>query len=448
MTESVFVPDIGDYKDVRIVEVLVKPGDQVSENDPLIALETDKATMEVPSPMSGTVRALEVAVGATVNQGSLILSIEPTGRSALLPPGEKAPSDRDPRVPDRADEGQTPSNGGSPLHPVLRTTISPEAETGGTAEIAARARPAPHPLDGLPPHATPSLRKQARELGVDLAKVGATGPKNRITREDLLAFVKAAVQAPPAAARGTALGLDLPPWPIVDFAKYGPVERQPLSRIKAISGANLARNSITIPHVTNFDEADVTEAEAFRQAINAEAKDGLKATLLAFAIKAVVATLKAFPSFNASLDGDALVLKRYFHIGFAADTPRGLLVPVLRDADQKGIREIAAETATLAKEARDGKLRPEAMQGGSFSISSLGGIGGTGFTPIINAPEVAILGLAKAAMKPVWDGSAFQARLILPLSLSWDHRVVDGAEAGRFLVHLGKTLGDIRRLLL
>ena len=439
MTESVFVPDIGDYKDVRIVEVLVKPGDVIAENDPLIALETDKATMEVPSPMSGTVRALEVAVGASVSQGSLILVIEPS--ESLFPSGKK--------VPDRADEGSTarhrdPSSGSAlPIH------LLPEGEKGGTTEIA--ALPTISLSDGLLPHATPSLRKQARELGVDLAKVRATGPKNRITREDLVAFVKAAVQAPPA-ARGTGFGLDLPPWPQVDFAKFGPVERQNLSRIKTISGANLARNSITIPHVTNFDEADVTEAEAFRQAINAEvqngAKNGAKVTLLAFAIKAVVATLKSFPSFNASLDGDALVLKRYFHIGFAADTPRGLLVPVLRDADRKGIREIAAETAALAKDARDGKLKPEAMQGGSFSISSLGGIGGTGFTPIINAPEVAILGLAKAAMKPVWDGSAFQPRLVMPLSLSWDHRVVDGAEAGRFLVHLAKTLGDIRRLLL
>ena len=398
--------------------------------------------MEVPSPMSGTVRDLKVAVGASVSQGSLILSIEPKGAGPLLP-AEKTVSTQP------ADEGTPSVDRASPPQPspLRDDAVAPEGEKSRPVEVAAGALP-PERLDGLPPHATPSLRKQARELGVDLAKVRATGPKNRITREDLLAFVKVAVQAPPVTARGTGFGLDLPPWPVVDFAKYGPIERQPLSRIKTISGANLARNAVTIPHVTNFDEADVTEAEAFRQMINREDRDGAKVTLLAFAIKAVVATLKAFPSFNASLDGDALVLKRYMHIGFAADTPRGLLVPVLRDADKKGIREIAAETAALAKDARDGKLKSEAMQGSSFSISSLGGIGGTGFTPIINAPEVAILGLAKAAMKPVWDGAAFQPRLVMPLSLSWDHRVVDGAEAGRFLVHLARQLGDIRRLLL
>ncbi len=424
--EPVLVPDIGDYKDVKIAELLVKAGDSVERDTPLVALETDKATMEVPSPLGGTVRELKVGVGATVSQGSLILIIEPRGAAPAPIPASVLAA-----VPVRDPEP-------IPAPPPSTVAKSP----------AAVPQPAAAPArEGLPSHSTPSVRKQARELGVDLGQVTATGPKNRITREDLLAFVKGAVQASAPAPRGN--GLDLLPWPKVDFAKFGPVERRSLSRIKAISGANLQRNWATIPHVTNFDEADVTEAEAFRQAVNAGAAKGApKVTLLAFVIKAAVATLKQFPTFNASLDGDALVLKDYFHIGFAADTPRGLLVPVLRDADRKGVAAIAAETAALAAEARDGKLRPESIQGGCFSVSSLGGIGGTGFTPIINAPEVAILGLAKAAMKPVWDGAAFQPRLVMPLSLSWDHRVVDGAEAGRFLVHLAANLRDIRRLLL
>lgn len=428
--ESVFVPDIGDYKDIKIAELLVKAGDVVERDAPLIALETDKATMEVPSPMSGTVRELKVDVGSTVSKGSLILFIEPRGAAAAR---------------------------GSVQSPATEAAAIPEPVSSrilvDAASPASVAPSTPSPArEGFPAHATPSVRKQARELGVDLGRVRPTGPKNRITRDDLLAFVKGAVQtsaapeAPPA-PRGSSL--DLLPWPQVDFAKFGAVERRSLSRIKAISGANLQRNWATIPHVTNFEEADVTEVEAFRQTVNASvAKGAVKVTLLAFVIKAAVATLRQFPTFNASLDGDALVLKNYFHIGFAADTPRGLLVPVLRDADRKGIIDIATETAALAAEARDGKLKPEAMQGGCFSVSSLGGIGGTGFTPIINAPEVAILGLAKAAIKPLWDGSAFQPRLILPLSLSWDHRVVDGAEAGRFLVHLAANLRDVRRLLL
>ncbi len=431
--ESVFVPDIGDYKDIKIAELLVKAGDSVERDAPLIALETDKATMEVPSPMSGTVRELKVDVGSTVSQGSLILILEPRGAA---PASASSPAE----APTAA-AGPIPE----PVPPpsLLADAMPPTAAMPPAASLA---------REGLPAHATPSLRKQARELGVDLGRVRATGPKNRITREDLLAFVKGAVQAPanpeaPSSPRGN--GLDLLPWPKVDFAKYGPVERQSLSRTKAISGANLQRNWATIPHVTNFDEADVTEVEAFRQAVNAgAAKGAAKVTMLAFVIKAMVAALRQFPTFNASLDGDALVLKNYFHIGFAADTPRGLVVPVLRDADHKGILDIAAGAAALAAEARDGKLKPEAMQGGSISVSSLGGIGGTGFTPIINAPEVAILGIAKATIKPVWDGTAFQPRLVMPLSLSWDHRVVDGAEAGRFLVHLAANLRDVRRLLL
>ncbi len=437
--ESVFVPDIGDFKDVKISEILVKAGDEVKADDPLIALETDKATMEVPSPISGRVRELKVGTGETVSQGSLILSIERLGaiETVVVAPSPAAPPSVTAAAPPSA----------PPLSPPAAPPPQALAQLADTVLIT---KTPPASLAKLPPYASPSVRHQARELGVDLDKVGATGPKGRITKEDVLAHVKRALEAPaspPPQTGGT--GLSIAPWPVVDFAKFGPVERQSLSRIKTISGANLSRNWVTIPHVTNFDEADITDVEAFRQATNkANEKAGIKVTMLTFLIKALVSTLKQFKTFNASLDGDALVLKNYFHIGFAADTPRGLVVPVLRDADSKGILAIATESADLAKQARDGKLKAEAMQGGCMSISSLGGIGGTGFTPIINAPEVAILGVAKAAMKPVWDGAAFQPRLIMPLSVSWDHRVVDGAEAGRFLVHLAANLGDVRRLLL
>lgn len=420
---SVFVPDIGDFKDVKVSEILVKAGDRVNADDPLIALETDKATMETPSPMRGVIHEVKVGIGDTVSQGSLIMVIE------------------------RLDEGEAPILAAAPSDAPAGAS---QASIVETRELSASSVPAA--LSPSPAYATPAVRRQARELGVDIAKVSATGQKGRITKDDVLAYVKGVLSAPrigPATSGAGLSGLAVAPLPIVDFAKYGPVERQPLSRIKTISGANLARNWVTIPHVTNFDEADVTDVEVFRQAVNKDAEtSGVKVTMLTFLIKAVVATLKSFKTFNASLDGDALVLKNYFHIGFAADTPRGLLVPVLRDADRKGVLDIATETAALAKEARDGKLKPDAMQGGCFSISSLGGIGGTGFTPIINAPEVAILGVAKAATKPVWDGAEFRPRLIMPLCLSWDHRVVDGAEAGRFLVRLTANLGDIRRLLL
>ena len=420
---SVFVPDIGDFKDVKVTEILVKAGDRVNADDPLIALETDKATMEVPSPMAGMIRELKVGPGDAVSQGSLIVSIE------------------------RLDESDVSIPAAPPSDAPTAASQAPIVETREPS-----APPVPTAPSILPAYATPAVRRQARELGIDIAKVPTTGQKGRITRDDVLAYAKDALRSPrietATPGAGTS-GLTVAPWPIVDFAKYGPIERQPLSRIKILSGANLARNWVTIPHVTNFDEADVTDVEAFRQATNKRVEaSGVKVTMLTFLIKAVVATLKQFKIFNASLDGDALVLKNYFHIGFATDTPRGLLVPVLRDADRKGMLDIAAEIAALAKEARDGKLKPDAMQGGCFSISSLGGIGGTGFTPIINAPEVAILGVAKAAAKPVWDGSEFRPRLIMPLSLSWDHRVVDGAESGRFLVRLAAALGDIRRLLL
>ena len=420
---SVFVPDIRDFKYVKVTEILVKAGDRVNADDPLIALETDKATMEVPSPMAGMIRELKVGPGDAVSRGSLIVSIERLDESDVSIPA--APLSDAPTAASQA--------------PIVETR-EPSVP------------PVPTAPSILPAYATPAVRRQARELGIDIAKVPTTDQKGRITRDDVLAYAKDALRSPrietATPGAGTS-GLTVAPWPIVDFAKYGPIERQPLSRIKILSGANLARNWVTIPHVTNFDEADVTDVEAFRQATNKRVEaSGVKVTMLTFLIKAVVATLKQFKIFNASLDGDALVLKNYFHIGFATDTPRGLLVPVLRDADRKGMLDIAAEIAALAKEARDGKLKPDAMQGGCFSISSLGGIGGTGFTPIINAPEVAILGVAKAAAKPVWDGSEFRPRLIMPLSLSWDHRVVDGAESGRFLVRLAAALGDIRRLLL
>jgi pyruvate dehydrogenase E2 component (dihydrolipoamide acetyltransferase) len=312
----------------------------------------------------------------------------------------------------------------------------------------------PAPADavgGLKSHASPSVRQFARELGVDVSKVKGTGPKNRILKEDVQSYVKAVLSgaAPAAAAPGTGVGLDLLPWPKVDFAKYGPVESKPLSRIKKISGANLHRNWVMIPHVTQFDEADITDLEQFRVSVNKEIeKSGVKVTVLAFLIKATVAALKKFPEFNASLDGENLVLKQYFHIGFAADTPNGLMVPVIRDADKKSVVEIARETTELAKKARDGKLAPAEMQGGCFSISSLGGIGGTLFTPIINAPEVAILGVSKSEMKPKWNGKEFAPRLILPLSLSYDHRVIDGASGARFISHLGQVLADMRRAML
>jgi pyruvate dehydrogenase E2 component (dihydrolipoamide acetyltransferase) len=448
---SVFVPDIGDFKDVKVSEILVKAGDRVNVDDPLITLETDKATMETPSPMRGVIREMKVGLGDTVSQGSLIMLIERLDE-AKAPIPAVASSDG-PTVASQAPivemrELSAPSVSAAPL-PVARPAVS-EAQIVETRELSAPSVLAA--LSPSPAYATPAVRRQARELGIDIAKVSATGQKGRITKDDVLAYVKGVLSASPigpATSGAGSSGLTIAPLPFVDFAKYGPIERQPLSRIKTISGANLARNWVTIPHVTNFDEADVTDVEVFRQAVNKDAEaSGVKVTMLTFLIKAVVATLKQFKTFNASLDGDALVLKNYFHIGFAADTPRGLLVPVLRDADRKGILDVAAETAALAKEARDGKLRPDAMQGGCFSISSLGGIGGTGFTPIINAPEVAILGVAKAATKPVWDGAEFRPRLIMPLCLSWDHRVVDGAEAGRFLVRLAANLGDIRRLLL
>jgi len=428
------VPDIGDFKDVPVIEVFVKPGDEVKAEDALVTLESDKATMDVPAPSAGVVRELKVKLGDKVSEGSELLTLEsaqaaPAAR-AVAAPAESPP----PRAAAESAPAHTPDTRPSP--PAGQPAAAP-------ARVDAEAFKAAH--------ASPSVRKFARELGVDLAKVNGTGPKERILQEDVQAYVRqtlpAAAPAAAAAPAGAALGLA--PWPQVDFAKFGEIERKPLSRIKKISGANLHRNWVMIPHVTNCEDADVTDLEAFRVQLNREnEKSGVKLTLLAFLIKACVAALRKFPDFNASLDGDSLVYKRYFHIGFAADTPNGLVVPVVKDADQKGVLAIAAETAELAAKAREGKLAPTDMQGGCFSISSLGGLGGTYFTPIINAPEVAILGVCRSSMRPVWDGKAFAPRLILPLSLSYDHRVIDGAAAARFNTFLAGLLGDMRRVVL
>ncbi len=424
------VPDIGDMHDVSVIEVLIKPGDTVRAEQSLITLESDKASMEVPATHGGIIKEIKVVLGDKVSQGSVIALVE-----AAVAGGAEAPAALA-AVPDPAPAvvaADVPSN-----------AARPQAAPGGEGD-AAKA-----PL----PHASPSVRRFARELGVPLAQVSGSGLKGRITHADVQGFVKAVISGakPTSAAASGPLPegvVSVLPWPQIDFAKFGPIERQPLSRIKKLSGANLARNWVLIPHVTNHDEADITELEAFRVKLNAEAgKEAAKVTMLAFLIKAVVVALKKFPAFNASIDGDALVLKQYFNIGFAADTPNGLVVPVIRDADKKGILELAQESADLARMARDGKLTPAQMQGGCFSISSLGGIGGTTFTPIINAPEVAILGVCRAAMKPVWNGTAFEPRLTLPLSLSYDHRVIDGAAAARFNAYLGQLLADFRRVAL
>ncbi|MEO8305783.1 MAG: dihydrolipoyllysine-residue acetyltransferase [Betaproteobacteria bacterium] len=436
-TIEVKVPDIGDFTDIPVIEIFVKPGDAVKAEDSLVTLESDKATMDVPSPVAGTVKEVKVKLGDKVAEGTLIVLLEsaadatgaapqpqPAAAPAQEPAGAPAPAPAPPAAP-------APAAGPAPAKP---------------APAAASADPAAFKAA----HASPSVRKFARELGVDLARVPGSGPKSRILQEDVQNFVKQVMSgagpAPGAAGGGS---LNLLPWPTVDFAKFGPVEPRPLSRIKKISGANLARNWVMIPHVTQFDEADITDLEAFRVTLNKEnEKAGIKLTMLAFLIKASVAALRKFPDFNASLDGDNLVLKKYFHVGFAADTPNGLVVPVIRNADQKGVLAIAAEMTTLSAKAREGKLGPADMQGGCFSISSLGGIGGTAFTPIINAPEVAILGVSKSAMKPVWDGKAFVPRLMVPLSLSYDHRVIDGASAARFTAYLAALLVDMRRVML
>ena len=471
-TIDVKVPDIGDFKDIPVIEVFVKPGDTVNADDSLVTLESDKATMDVPSPAAGVVRELKVKLGDKVSEGTLVLTLEASAAPAAAPAPQ--PSSASGKAGDAGDAPMSsaaaaPSSQPSPANGSGSPSAAPSPSVSFASTPASTLSPRPPageesgvrtaPIDDAAftaAHASPSVRKFARELGVDLARVKGTGPNARILQEDVQAFVKSVMSGPNAATGTTAGGgvtgggsLNLLPWPTVDFAKFGPVEARPLSRIRKISGANLARNWVMIPHVTQFDEADITDLEAFRVTLNREnEKAGSKVTMLAFLITAVVAALRRFPDFNASLDGDNLILKQYFHIGFAADTPNGLVVPVIRNADRKGVLQIAKEMGELSAKAREGKLGPADMQGGCFSISSLGGIGGTAFTPIINAPEVAILGVSRSATKPVWNGREFVPRLMVPLSLSYDHRVIDGAAAARFTAYLGVLLGDLRRLVL
>ena len=434
---EVVVPDIGDFDAVAVIEVMVKVGDTVKVEQSLITVESDKASMEIPSSHAGVIKELKVKLGDKVSKGSVLAVVEAVGAVAAAAPAPQAAA--------------------APA-PAAASAPAPERQAPATAALPPHEPSAPK---GKLPHASPSIRKLARELGVPLDEVRGSGPKGRIVESDVQGFVKAVMAgsiqtgaqkaaAPAGAAAGGGALPGLLPWPKVDFEKFGPIERKELSRIKKISGANLHRNWVVIPHVTNHDDADITELEAFRVQLNKEnEKSGIKVTMLAFMIKAAVAALKKFPEFNSSLDVDGtLVLKNYFHIGFAADTPNGLVVPVIKDADKKGIFQISQEMSELAKKARDGKLGPADMSGGCFSISSLGGIGGKYFTPIINAPEVAIMGVCKSSMEPVWDGKAFQPRLILPLSLSWDHRVIDGAAAARFNVYFASLLADFRRIAL
>jgi pyruvate dehydrogenase E2 component (dihydrolipoamide acetyltransferase) len=443
---DVLVPDIGDFDSVAVIEVLVKPGDTVKVEQSLITVESDKASMEIPSSHAGVVKEVKVKLGDKVSKGSLVAVVEAAGGAPAAAPASAAPA--------AAAAAPAPATASAPATP----PAAPAERISPTAALPPHEPTAPK---GALPHASPTIRRFARELGVPLDEVKGSGPKGRITQDDLQGFVKnvmaGAVQTVAQKAKAPAGGAasaggafpGLLPWPQVDFTKFGPVERKDLSRIKKISGANLHRNWVVIPHVTNHDDADITDLEAFRVQLNKEnEKSGVKVTMLAFLIKASVAALKKFPEFNSSLDGEQLVLKNYFHIGFAADTPNGLVVPVIKDADKKGVMQISQEMGELAKKARDGKLGPADMSGGCFSISSLGGIGGRYFTPIINAPEVSILGVCKSSTEPRWDGKQFVPRLILPLSLSWDHRVIDGASAARFNAYLGSLLADFRRILL
>jgi pyruvate dehydrogenase E2 component (dihydrolipoamide acetyltransferase) len=488
---TVEVPDIGDFDDVPVTEILVAVGDVVAEEDPLVALESEKATMEVPSPVAGKVAEILVQEGDEVSEGTPIVKIETDGDEGGAEQPDAGPEDADDKDADgnaphaSADRGETPgdddgtkpkgegetSGGGSSSggadsasgdgdadRPTATGSVGGASGESAAAASAGAAKPSTDPV-----YASPSVRRLARELGVDLSTVEGTGRKGRIVPEDVQKAkdapapakgaedgAKDAGDAPKAPSGGDAVGdggLGLAPWPKVNFEKFGEIERVPLSRIQKLSGANLARNWVRIPHVTHNDDADITELEAFRKQLNGEQKD-VKVTMVALLLKAISSTLKAYPVLNSSLDGDELVLRKYHHLGFATDTPNGLLVPVIRDVDQKGILAIAGELTELSGKAREGKLMPAQMSGGTFSLSSLGGIGGTSFSPIINAPEVAILGVTRSAMKPVWNGSEFEPRLILPLSLSYDHRVVDGALAARFTAHLARTLADFRRILL
>ncbi|WP_369940513.1 dihydrolipoyllysine-residue acetyltransferase [Xanthomonas medicagonis] len=450
------VPDIGDYSDVPVIEVLVAVGDTVKKDQSLVTLESDKATMEVPASVAGVVKELKVKVGDSLSEGKVVALIEVAGSDADAP-SAVAPSAE-------TGGGVEPVPASSAPDKLAQREIAQVQATAPAKAAAPSATQSSPPVEFnadsvLPqkvPYASPAVRVFARELGVDLFQVGGSEQGGRITKDDVQRYVKAALSGAAPAAAGAAPaaggnGLNLLPWPKVDFAKFGEVEVKPLSRIKKISGANLARNWAMIPHVTQFEQADITELEALRVALNKEnEKAGIKLTMLAFLLKASAAALKQFPDFNASLDaaGENLTLKKYFHIGFAADTPNGLVVPVIRDVDKKGVVELARESGELAKKARDGKLGPAEMSGGCFSISSLGGIGGTAFTPIVNAPEVAILGVSKSSIQPVWNGKEFAPKLMLPLSLSYDHRVIDGAAAARFTTYLSQVLADMRRVLL
>ena len=456
-TIEIHVPDIGDFDEVTVIELMVKPGDIVRAEQSLITVESDKASMEIPSSAAGVVKEVKVTLGDKVKQGSLVLLLEASADNAAVPVAAASAAPTAVAAPVA-----------EPAKPATATPPQVAAPTATPAAVAHTALALPSHVPGAAPlglpHASPSVRKFARELGVPLQEVKGSGNKGRITEDDVQAFTRSvmtgAIQTLAAAQNKTTSGggseLGLIPWPKVDFAKFGPIERKEMGRIKKISGANLLRNAVMIPAVTNHDDADITELEAFRVLTNLEneksAKAGnnasVKVTMLAFLIKACVVALKKFPDFNSSLDGDALVYKNYWHIGFAADTPNGLMVPVLKDADKKGVLQISTEMGELAKKAREGKLSPAEMSGATFTISSLGGIGGRYFTPIINAPEVAILGVCKSQMEPVWDGKAFQPRLMLPLSLTWDHRVIDGASAARFNAYLGQILSDFRRVIL
>jgi pyruvate dehydrogenase E2 component (dihydrolipoamide acetyltransferase) len=421
----VTVPDIGDFNNIPVIEILVKPGDRVAKDAPLIILESDKATLDVPSPEGGTVRELQITLGDKVSAGSMVLTLD---LESAVPPSTAIPAAA---AEDPVGSREAPA----PLVALLKPLLVVDNEPAAASRFQRS------------PHASPSMRRIAREFGVDLRDIKGTGPRGRIVKNDLQHFVKSALRQSPTNGSEIFGQLRLVSAPPVDFAAFGAIERAPLSKIRKIAGANLSRNSVLIPHVTNFEDADITDLDIFRKAMNAERDTSeSRFTILPFLIKACACTLAKFPTFNSSLDGEELVIKRYFHIGFAADTPNGLVVPVIRDVDKKGISEIAGDAIGLASRAREGKLKPADIQGGCFTISSLGGIGGTGFTPIINAPEVAILGATRAQMRPVWDGKAFVARFTLPLSLSWDHRVVDGVAAARFLVHLSGLLADFRRI--
>jgi pyruvate dehydrogenase E2 component (dihydrolipoamide acetyltransferase) len=462
------VPDIGEFTDVEVIEVMVKPGDPVHVDDSLITIESDKASMEVPSTEAGVVKEIRVKIGDKVSEGSPIVVIEtaaaaadgkaaPSAAATAAPAATKAAQPVAPATTAAAKPVSAPAQTPQPAKPAAAVAAATTQDGSQSvpavpgkldpaAPAASESIAAPSAESEHKPHASPAVRKFARELGVDLHAVRGTGLNGRIFRSDVQGFVKARIAAP---VRPAGAGLDLPPWPKIDFAKFGEIETRPLSRIRRLSKANLARNWVMIPHVTQFDEADVTELEALRHELSeTHAKDGVRITMLAFVLKALVRVLTEYPEFNSSLDGDNLILRKYFHFGFAADTPEGLLVPVVRDVDKKGVAQIARETAALAQAAREGKLKMTDIRGGCFTVSSLGGIGGTAFTPIINAPEVAILGLSRLARKPVWQGSAFVPRLMLPLSLAYDHRVIDGALAARFVTYLSAILSDMRRALL